>query len=65
LNLKKESTVEVRLVDLAGKQIAARNYGSMNGSSTIQLNTAELTAGVYVVEVTINNEKMIKRLIIE
>ncbi len=65
LNLKKESTVEVRLVDMAGQEIAARNYGSMNGSSNIQLNTADLTAGVYVVEVTINNEKMIKRLIIE
>jgi hypothetical protein len=65
LNLQKESTVEVRLIDMAGQEIAARNYGSMNGSSNIQLNTAELTAGVYVVEVTINNEKMIKRLIIE
>jgi len=65
LNLQKESTVEVRLIDMAGQEIAARNYGSMNGSSNIQLNTADLTAGVYVVEVTINNEKMIKRLIIE
>lgn len=65
LNLQKESTVEVRLIDMAGQEIAARNYGSLNSSSTIQLNTADLTAGVYVVEVTINNEKMIKRLIIE
>jgi hypothetical protein len=65
LNLQKESTVQVRLIDMAGQEIAARNYGSLNGASTIQLNTAELNAGVYVVEVTINNEKMMKRLIIE
>ena len=65
LNLQKEASVELRLIDISGQEIAARNYGSLNGPSNIQLNTADLSAGVYLVEVTINNEKMIKRLIIE
>jgi hypothetical protein len=65
LNLQKEATVEVRIIDISGQEIATRNYGSLNGPSNIQLNTADLSAGVYMVEVRINNEKMIKRLIIE
>jgi len=65
VTLKKESTVELKLIDMSGKVLSARNYGSMNGSQTIELNTAGLDAGVYMVELTVNNEKLIKRLIVE
>lgn len=65
INLKKESTVVLKMTDMSGKVIAMRNYGSMNGSSTVELNTSGLEAGVYVVELTVNNETMVKRLIVE
>lgn len=65
INLKKESTVALKMMDMSGKVIASRNYGSMNGSSTVQLNTSGLEAGVYVVELTVDNETMVKRLIVE
>jgi len=65
INLKKESTVSLKLTELSGKVIALRNYGSMNGSSTIELNTSGLEAGIYVVELTVNNETMVKRLIVQ
>lgn len=65
INLKKEAVVSLRLMDISGKEIAVRNYGSMNGSSTVYLNTADLGTGVYIVELTVNNEKMVKRLIVE
>ncbi len=65
INLTKESNVDLKVTDAAGKEVANKNYGSMNGSSTVMLNTAELDAGVYLVQLTVNNEVMIKRLIVE
>lgn len=65
INLTKESSVSMKFMDMSGKIIASRNYGSLNGSSTVQLNTSELQAGVYLIELTVNNEVMVKRLIVE
>ncbi len=65
INLTKESTVSMKFMDMAGKIIAARNYGSLNGSSTVELNTSDLKAGVYLIELTVNSEVMVKRLIVE
>jgi hypothetical protein len=64
-NLKSESDVIVRVVDLSGKVLAIRNYGNMKGASQINYNTSDLNQGIYVIEVTINGEKQIRRLVIE
>jgi hypothetical protein len=63
--LNKESKVELKVIDMTGKEVAARNYGSINGTSTVDINTSNFQAGVYLVELTINNEKMTKRLMIK
>ena len=65
IELEATSDVQMRLVDMSGKEIAARNYGALETSSTIQLNTLELNAGVYLVELTVNGQRMTKRLVIE
>jgi hypothetical protein len=65
IDLKKEANVVLTMKDISGKEIATRNYGSMNGSSVIEWNTAGLGAGIYLVELTVNNEKMVKRLVIQ
>ena len=65
MELEATSDVQLRLVDMSGKEIAARNYGAVETSSTIQLNTADLNAGVYLVELTVNGQRMTKRLVIE
>lgn len=65
IELEATSDVQLRLVDMSGKEVAARNYGAMETSSTIQLNTADLNAGVYLVELTVNGQRMTKRLVIE
>ncbi len=65
INLQKEADVSLKLIDMSGKTMSSRNFGSMNGASSVELNTSNLEAGVYVVELTVNNEKMVKRLIIE
>lgn len=64
-NLKNETNVEVMVMDIQGKVIAQRAYGSMNGSSVIEYNAAGLTPGVYVVEVLLDGEKITRRLVVE
>lgn len=65
INLTQESTVALKMMDMSGKELAVRNYGSINGSSSVELNTAGLQAGVYLIELTVNNETLVKRLIVE
>ena len=55
----------MRVFDLSGKEMAARNYGSMNGAATITMNTSEFVAGVYIVELTLDNEVIQQRLVVE
>ena len=43
----------------------AFNYGSLNGTWSVNLNTSNLNAGMYLVELTINGTKVTKRLIVE
>ena len=65
LNLSSESTATVRILDLSGKEITARAYGSISGSSTIQLNTSTFVPGMYIVELTLDNEVLQRRLVVE
>lgn len=65
IQLKSESTVNLRILDMSGKEVAARNYGSLNGASTVNVNTSNFQSGVYMVELTVNNQKMTKRLIVQ
>jgi hypothetical protein len=65
INLTQESVVEVKLMDMNGKTLKSRNYGSMNGASTIQIPTIDLAKGVYLVEVSVNNIATRKTLVVE
>ena len=65
MNLPSAADVSLRLVDMSGKEVSSRSFGSLESSSTIQLNTAGLQSGVYLVEVLVNNQRMTKRLIVE
>jgi len=65
VNLPSESNATLRIVDLSGKEVASRNYGSMTGSSTITVNTANYVSGMYVVELVLDNAVFQRRLIVE
>jgi hypothetical protein len=65
IQLTQESAVALRVVDMSGKTVAFKNYGSMNGAATIDMNTSMLDAGVYMIELTVNNQTMVQRLIVE
>jgi hypothetical protein len=65
INLKEQATVNVRISNASGQEMVSRNYGSMNGSSTINLATSSYLPGIYFVEMTINDQLVVKRLIVE
>ena len=64
ITLKEESDVKLSLITLNGKIISSNDYGTI-ASSTVNLNTSALEAGVYLVELTVNGQKTTKRLIVE
>jgi hypothetical protein len=64
IQLKNESNVELKVIDMTGKEVAARNYGAISGASTVDINTSNFQAGVYLIELTIDAVKMTKKLIV-
>ncbi len=65
LQIKEQSEVSISVTDIAGKEISSKNYGQMNGSSTITINTSNTPAGVYFVNVKMNNAITQKKVIIQ
>jgi hypothetical protein len=65
ISLDNDSEVAIRVLDVIGKQVAAKNYGVFSTSSVINLNTTDYPSGVYLVEVSVNGQKATKRLIIK
>jgi len=64
ITLPQEADVQLALKDMNGKVIATTDYG-MIPSSTVDLNTSELSSGVYLVELTVNGNVITKRLMID
>ncbi|MFT5860620.1 MAG: hypothetical protein ACI865_002733, partial [Flavobacteriaceae bacterium] len=65
INVKSDSDVQLRMIDMTGKEISAKDYGTISEASIVNVNTTSLDAGVYIVELTVNGQKITKRLIIE
>ena len=59
------SEVQITLIDMAGKEVASKNYGVVNAGSKLPINTLSLKTGVYLVKVTVDNIEMTQRLIVE
>lgn len=65
LQIKEQSDVTISVTDVAGKEISSKNYGQMNGSSIITINTSNTPAGVYFVNVKMNNAITQKKIVIQ
>lgn len=67
VTLTKAATVTVTVYDLSGKALLNVFTGQMvAGNNSIQLNTAELTAGIYFTTIVTNNaKKTIKTVIVK
>jgi len=57
LNLKKSANVEATILDMTGKQVSFKNYGSVNvGTQILEVNTSDLSDGLYFVNLKIGDE---------
>jgi hypothetical protein len=65
VQFKNEQNVTLKLIDMNGRTVASRNYGQMNGASEIQLNTSNFEAGLYLIQLSLDNTIVSRRLIIE
>ncbi|TSJ39092.1 T9SS type A sorting domain-containing protein [Fluviicola chungangensis] len=65
LQMTEQSEVTISVTDIAGKEISSKNYGQMNGASVITINTNNTPAGVYFVNVKMNNAITQKKVIIQ
>lgn len=63
--IENEAEVQLAIFDMSGKKVSSKDYGTLNTSSTVNVNTSSFEAGIYVVELTVNNVKMTKRLAIK
>ncbi len=55
LGLVNQSEVQVRMIDLQGKEmVGSKSYSLENGEHALTLNTDEVTNGIYIVELTVN-----------
>lgn len=65
LQVKEQSEVTVSVTDVSGKVISEKNYGQLNGASTLLINTSNTPAGVYFIQVKMNQALTQKKVIIQ
>ena len=63
LNLDSKKEVSVSIMSIEGKIIAQGNYGTMYGSYSLTFDVSNLSEGIYIVEVVIGQDVIIKKFI--
>jgi Outer membrane protein Omp28/Secretion system C-terminal sorting domain len=64
LHIPTSAPISVRVLDAKGGILQARQYGSMQGDFEIGLNTANYAAGLYLIELEMNGQRIQKKLMI-
>lgn len=65
LNLTKESTVSVAIYQVNGALVAKKDYGQLSGGMLLPVEMANLSKGMYFVNITIDGQTTIKKLVKE
>lgn len=63
IDLNADSEVKVEVYSITGSLVSSKNYGTLNGSYQLPINTSELNAGVYLVNVKVGNELRVLKLV--
>lgn len=64
LDMDQTKEVSIRILNVTGQTVLEQNLGTIQ-SEKIELNTAELTTGVYMININLGAENITKKLIIE
>ncbi len=66
VNLNEGANLSLEVYTITGQMVTAKDYGYMvNGSHTLTINGADLTAGVYFYTVTAGENKVTHKMIVE
>lgn len=65
VELEKENRVKVQITNLVGQEVYSENLGELSGSNRIDLNTQNLTNGVYIYNITVGESTLSGRVIVE
>lgn len=65
LDLAGDAEVSLKIIDMTGKEVAARDYGMLNGPQQFDLNTSNFATGIYFVQVRFGEELVTKKLVIK
>lgn len=57
--------VTMQIFDIQGKMVAERNYGELNGSMQLPINTVDFESGMYTIKLMIGEKLQTEKLIIE
>jgi len=65
-NITNNNQVSIRLIDVLGKELTNRSLGNISsGTYRESFNTSNFANGVYFVEFTLGNEKIVERFIVK
>jgi hypothetical protein len=61
-NVTSTSAVTVQVINALGQVVYNNDMGDVNGAQKVQVNTADLEAGMYLVQITVNGSVITKRV---
>jgi hypothetical protein len=64
LNINTLSEIGVRVLDLNGKVVAMQSYGKLSGEQQINIETADLSNGLYLVQIAIDNQLLTQKMMV-
>ncbi|MBC8172431.1 MAG: T9SS type A sorting domain-containing protein [Chitinophagales bacterium] len=64
LSFSKPTNVVMQVIDMNGKIVAERNYGSLDGDQILPINTMNFSAGIYQIQVIAGDETITKKLMV-
>jgi len=65
LNNSELENVSLTIFDMSGKMIASSNYGKINNSVKLPINTINFEKGIYIVSLAVGNTTTTQKLIVE
>jgi hypothetical protein len=65
LDLAGDADVSIKIIDMTGKEVAMRDYGTLNGPQQFDLNTSAFATGIYFVQVRFGENIVTKKLVIK
>ncbi|MBK7130193.1 MAG: T9SS type A sorting domain-containing protein [Crocinitomicaceae bacterium] len=60
-NITSASDVTIQIVNTLGQVVYTNNMGEVNGAQKVNVNTTDLEAGMYLINITVNGTVMTKR----